>query len=57
MPPERLPELASVIQALQPLAAQAVVAAFQQEMTQASSRAFDLQTPTRETERSRPEVG
>jgi DNA-binding transcriptional MerR regulator len=57
MPPERLPELAGVIQALQPLAAQAVVAAFQQEMTQASSRAFDLQTPTRETEVSRPDVG
>lgn len=41
MPADQLPELRSVIEALQPLAAQAVVAAFQQEMTTAVGRAFD----------------
>ena len=49
LPPERLPELSRVIQALQPLAAQAVVAAFQQEMTQATGQAFDRETATLDT--------
>jgi DNA-binding transcriptional MerR regulator len=49
MPPERLPELSRVIQALQPLAAQAVVAAFQQEMTQATGHAFDREAATLDT--------
>ena len=57
MPPERLPELSRVIQALQPLAAQAVVAAFQQEMTQATGHAFDRQAATLDTDRSRPAAG
>jgi DNA-binding transcriptional MerR regulator len=57
MPPERLPQLSQVIQALQPLAAQAVVAAFQQEMTQATGSAFDRETATRDTGESRPEAG
>jgi len=57
MPPERLPDLSRVIEALQPLAAQAVVAAFQQEMAQATGRAFDreaagLETVARKTARS-----
>jgi DNA-binding transcriptional MerR regulator len=41
MPPERLPELQALIEALQPLASQAVVAAFQQAMADATSRAFE----------------
>jgi DNA-binding transcriptional MerR regulator len=49
MPPERLPELSRVIEALQPLAAQAVVAAFQQEMTQATGHAFDREAATLDT--------
>jgi DNA-binding transcriptional MerR regulator len=49
MPPEQLPQLSRVIQALQPLAAQAVVAAFQQEMTEATGQAFDRETATRDT--------
>lgn len=49
MPPERLPELKSVIEALQPLAAQAVVAAFQQEMTTAVGRAFDREAASLDT--------
>ena len=49
MPPEQLPALSQVIQALQPLAAQAVVAAFQQEMTQATGPAFDREAATRDT--------
>ena len=49
MPPERLPELRSVIEALQPLAAQAVVAAFQQEMTTAVGRAFDREAASLDT--------
>jgi DNA-binding transcriptional MerR regulator len=49
LPPERLPELRSVIEALQPLAAQAVVAAFQQEMTTAVGRAFDREAASRDT--------
>lgn len=57
MPPEQLPQLSQVIQALQPLAAQAVVAAFQQEMTQATGSAFDRETATRDTGGSRPEAG
>lgn len=62
MPPERLPELSRVIQALQPLAAQAVVAAFQQEMTQASGHAFDreaatLETDSRDSARDQPAAG
>ena len=62
MPPERLPEMSRVIQALQPLAAQAVVAAFQQEMTQATGHAFDLAAETLDTElrdsgASRPDTG
>jgi DNA-binding transcriptional MerR regulator len=42
-PPERLPELSRLIEQLQPLASQAVVAAFQQAMTEASGRAFTRQ--------------
>ena len=49
MPAEQLPELRSVIEALQPLAAQAVVAAFQQEMTTAVGRAFDRETASLDT--------
>ena len=41
MPPERLPELQSLIERLQPLASQAVVAAFQQAMTQAVAPALE----------------
>jgi hypothetical protein len=43
MPPERLPELSRLIEQLQPLASQAVVAAFQQAITDASGRAFEKQ--------------
>ena len=43
MPPERLPELSRLIEQLQPLASQAVVAAFQQAITEASGRAFAKQ--------------
>jgi len=43
MPPERLPELSRLIEQLQPLASQAVVAAFQQAITEASGRAFERQ--------------
>jgi len=57
MPPERLPELSRVIQALQPLAAQAVVAAFQQEMTQATGHAFDREAASLETEGDPPPTG
>jgi len=49
LPPERLPELQNVIEALQPLAAQAVVAAFQQEMTTAVGRAFDREAASLDT--------
>lgn len=41
LPPEKLPELRGVIEALQPLAAQAVVAAFQQAMNEAAGKAFE----------------
>jgi DNA-binding transcriptional MerR regulator len=41
MPPERLPELQDLIEQLQPLASQAVIAAFQQAMTDATTRAFE----------------
>jgi len=41
MPPERLPQLQSLIEELQPLASQAVIAAFQQAMTDATARAFE----------------
>ena len=41
MPPERLPELQDLIEQLQPLASQAVVAAFQQAMTDATALAFE----------------
>ena len=41
MPPERLPELQVLIEQLQPLASQAVVAAFQQAMTDAAGGAFE----------------
>jgi hypothetical protein len=41
MPPERLPELQALVEQLQPLASQAVVAAFQQAMTDATARAFE----------------
>lgn len=41
MPPERLPELETLIEQLQPLASQAVIAAFQQAMTDATTRAFE----------------
>lgn len=57
MPPERLPELSRIIQALQPLAAQAVVAAFQQEMTQATGSAFDRTALSRDTGADRPAAG
>jgi DNA-binding transcriptional MerR regulator len=57
MPPEQLPELSRTIQALQPLAAQAVVAAFQQEMTHATGHAFDREAATRDTDHDRPAVG
>jgi DNA-binding transcriptional MerR regulator len=43
MPPERLPELQALIEQLQPLASQAVVAAFQQAMTEATSQALTEQ--------------
>jgi hypothetical protein len=43
MPPERLPELQSLIEQLQPLASQAVVAAFQQAMTDATAGAVEEQ--------------
>ena len=49
MPPEQLPRLRSVIEALQPLAAQAVVAAFQQEMTTAVGRAFEREAASLDT--------
>lgn len=57
MPPDLLPELSRVVQALQPLASQAVVAAFQQEMTQATGRAFDRETASRDTGGSRTQTG
>jgi DNA-binding transcriptional MerR regulator len=41
MPPERLPALQALIEQLQPLATQAVVAALQQAMTDATTRAFE----------------
>lgn len=41
MPPERLPALQALIEQLQPLASQAVIAAFQQAMTDATTRAFE----------------
>jgi DNA-binding transcriptional MerR regulator len=41
MPPERLPELEALIEQLQPLASQAVIAAFHQAMTDATTRAFE----------------
>lgn len=40
-PPERLPDLQRLIEQLQPLASQAVVAAFQQAMTDATTQAFE----------------
>ena len=57
MPPDQLPELSRVIQALHPLASQAVVAAFQQEMTQATGRAFDRETASHDTDGSRTQAG
>lgn len=57
MPPDQLPELSRVIEALQPIAAEAVVAAFQQEMTHATGRAFDREASTRDTEQNRPAAG
>lgn len=44
MPPQRLPKLQSLIEQLQPLAAQAVVAAFQQAMASATAGAVDRVT-------------
>jgi DNA-binding transcriptional MerR regulator len=44
MPPERLPELQALIEQLQPLAAQGVVAAFQQAMTESAAGAFERET-------------
>ena len=41
MPAERLPGLQTLIEQLQPLASQAVIAAFQQAMTDATARAFE----------------
>jgi DNA-binding transcriptional MerR regulator len=46
MPPEQLPQLQALIEQLQPLAAQAVVAAFQQSMTDAVQPAFERATGT-----------
>ncbi|MDQ1704637.1 MAG: hypothetical protein QOF18_1003 [Frankiaceae bacterium] len=43
-PPERLPGLQALIEQLQPLASQAVVAAFQQAMTDANKQAFERAT-------------
>jgi len=57
MPADRLNDIAAVIQDLQPLATQAVVAAFQQEMTQAVGQAFDRITLSGETGRDGPPVG
>src|SRR3954447_22767866 len=57
MPPDQLPELSRVIQALHPLASQAVVAAFQQEMTQATGRAFDRETASHDTDGNRTQAG
>jgi DNA-binding transcriptional MerR regulator len=57
MPADQLNDLAEVIRDLQPLATQAVVAAFQQEMTQAVGQAFDRIAVPGETERTRPPVG
>jgi DNA-binding transcriptional MerR regulator len=57
LPPDRLPELRRIIEALQPLASQAVVAAFQQEMAQSSGRAFDREALSRDTDNGRPAAG
>jgi DNA-binding transcriptional MerR regulator len=43
-PPERLPDLQAIIEALHPLASQAVVAVFQQAMTETVNRAFETLT-------------
>lgn len=43
MPPGRLPELQALIEQLQPLASQAVVAAFQQAMSEATGQALEAQ--------------
>jgi hypothetical protein len=48
MPPERLPELQVLIEQLQPLASQAVLAAFQQAMTDATGRAFEREALSRQ---------
>src|SRR3954451_5406344 len=48
MPAEQLPELRALIEQLQPLAAQAVVAGFQQAMTDVTGRAFGSETEARE---------
>jgi DNA-binding transcriptional MerR regulator len=52
MPPEQLPELQRLIEQLQPLAAQAVVAAFQQAMTDAVTPAFERDLGTRDAQPS-----
>ena len=57
MPPSQLPELRRVIEALQPLASQAVVAAFQQEIAQATGRAFDREAATLDTGEEQPAAG
>ena len=44
LPPERLPELQALIEQLQPLASQAVIAAFQQAMTDSTADAMDRAT-------------
>jgi DNA-binding transcriptional MerR regulator len=46
MPAERLPALQALIEQLQPLASQAVVAAFQQAMADASVRSLERETAT-----------
>ena len=57
MPPSQLPDLRRVIEALQPLASQAVVAAFQQEIAQATGRAFDREAATLDTGSEQPAAG
>jgi len=47
LPPERLAELRGIIEQLQPLAAQGVVAAFQQAMTIATGQAFEREAVAR----------
>lgn len=54
MPPERLPELRALIEQLQPLASQAVVAAFQQAMSESVGRAVERESRSFADESDRP---